>query len=166
MKRFGMPKRIAACLLAMLLTVTTFIGCGTDSTQTGSTDNGNTDKAPASGEAAQDETSETAMGRYVEKETDLGDNSLTDWNSRVFPMADGSFLLSDNSGFVLRSQDNGASWVKEDLPWLKQMKEDDKYILTMAFGPDQTAAVIWTEPEENSGEDGNGDCRIFPRPGL
>ena len=156
MKRFGMPKRIAACLLAMLLTVTTFIGCGTDSTQTGSTDNGNTDKAPASGEAAQDETSETAMGRYVEKETDLGDNSLTDWNSRVFPMADGSFLLSDNSGFVLRSQDNGASWVKEDLPWLKQMKEDDKYILTMAFGPDQTAAVIWTEPEENSGEDGNG----------
>lgn len=96
------------------------------------------------------------MGRYVEKDVDLGGNALTDWNSRLFKQADGSFRLVDNSGFVLRSTDGGASWTREDLPWLAKMKEEDKYIRTMAFGLDGTAAVVWTEPEEGSGEDGNG----------
>lgn len=96
------------------------------------------------------------MGRYVEKDVDLGGNALTDWNSRLFKQADGSFLLADNSGFVLRSTDGGASWTRENLPWLVKMKEEDKYIRTMAFGLDGTAAVVWTEPEEGSGEDGNG----------
>lgn len=156
MRRFNITKKIAACLMAMSLAAGTFTGCGGDSVKTDSTDSSGADSAPVGEETAQDETPEAGMGRYVEKEADLDGNNLTDWNSRVFPMADGSLLLSDNSGFVLRSRDNGASWAKEDLAWLKQMKEDDKYILTMAFGPDQTAAVVWTEPEENSGEEGNG----------
>lgn len=156
MRRIKKSRGIAACLMAMVLISGSLTGCGGNDVKVDNTDSSGTGSPPVSEEAAQGEAQGTAMGRYVEKEADLGENSLTDWNSRVFPMADGSFLLSDNSGFVLRSRDNGASWVKEDLPWLKQMKEDNKYILTMAFGPDQTAAVIWTEPEEGSGGEGNG----------
>lgn len=145
-------KRLAACLMVLILTATLFTGCGKDGT--GVTDPGT--QKPDGQSVIEEEREGVAMGRFVEKEMDLGDNSLTDWNSRLFRQSDGSFLLADNSGFVLRSRDNGASWVKEDLAWLTRMKEENKYILTMAFGPDQTAAVIWTEPEEGSGDEGNG----------
>lgn len=154
--RFSNAKRIAACLTALILFAGVFTGCGDNSAKTDNTNSDGADSTPTVEEAAQGSEQGTAMGRYVEKEADLGESNLTDWNSRIFPMADGSLLLSDNSGFVLRSRDNGASWVKEDLAWLKQMKADNKYILTMAFGPDQTAAVVWTEPEESSDEEGNG----------
>ena len=151
MKR-KITRKLTACLMVLVLTATLFTGCGTSGTETT-----NPDTPGADSETVTKENPDgIAMGRFVEQEVELGDNGLTDWNSRVFQQADGSLLLSDNSGFVLRSRDNGASWVKEDLDWLKQMKEEDKYILTMAFGPDQTAAVIWTEPEEGSVDDGNG----------
>lgn len=151
MRRKAM-KKPASCLMVLVLATTIFTGCGKNSTEVTGPDN----PKPDSETVTEEENEGIAMGRFVEKEVDLGDNSLTDWNSRLFRQADGSFLLSDNSGFVLRSRDNGASWVKEDLAWLTRMKEENKYILTMAFGPDQTAAVIWTEPEEGSGDDGNG----------
>ncbi len=140
-------RRIAAWLTAIVLMSGMLVGCGKSGL--GADADGNA--ADGSG-AAQGE----AMGRYVEKDVDLGGNALTDWNSRLFKQADGSFRLVDNSGFVLRSTDGGASWTREDLPWLAKMKEEDKYIRTMAFGLDGTAAVVWTEPEEGSGEDGNG----------
>lgn len=145
-------KRLAACLMVLILTATLFTGCGKG--DTGVTDPGT--QKPDDQSVIEEEREGVAMGRFVEKEMNLGDNSLTDWNSRLFRQSDGSFLLADNSGFVLRSRDNGANWVKEDLAWLTRMKEENKYILTMAFGPDQTAAVIWTEPEEGSGDEGNG----------
>lgn len=145
-------KKLAACLMVLILTATLFTGCGKGGT--GVTDPGT--QKPDDQSVIEEEREGVAMGRFVEKEMNLGDNSLTDWNSRLFRQSDGSFLLADNSGFVLRSRDNGASWVKEDLAWLTRMKEENKYILTMAFGPDQTAAVIWTEPEEGSGDEGNG----------
>ncbi len=145
-------KGIAAWLLAVVLITGTLTGCG----EAGGADETETENASGSSRENQEEQQETAMGRYVEAQVELNGNGLTDWNSRVFKMTDGSLLLSDNSGFVLRSRDDGASWTKEDIPWLAQMKADNKYILTMAFGPDQTAAVIWTEPEEGSGESGDG----------
>lgn len=148
-------KRIAAWLLTLVLTLGMLAGCGGRDDAGVGTEGGGTDSA-AGDETAQGEAQGTAMGRYVEKETDLGGNTLTDWNGRVFQMADGSLLLSDNSGFVLRSRDNGASWSREELPWLTKMKEDNKYIYTMAFGSDQTAAVIWTEPEEGTEDSGDG----------
>ncbi len=138
MKRFGMPKRIAACLLAMLLTVTTFIGCGTDSTQTGSTDNGNTDKAPASGEAAQDETSETAMGRYVEKQADLsmeGHSCMVRDGKSINMFAYGPMFYS--------SEDNGDTWSSTELEWYTKFQED-KYVMQAALANDGTYAVQYS----------------------
>lgn len=157
MRGMKLGKRIAACLLAFAMTAGMLAGCGGGGgTETDGSDGSGTDAASGKEEQAQDGGQENGMGRYVEKTADLGGSSLTDWNGRVFSMADGSLLLSDNSGFVLRSLDNGASWSKEDLPWLTKMKEENKYIYTMAFGADQTAAVIWTESEEGSGDSGDG----------
>ena len=96
------------------------------------------------------------MGRYVEKDVELNGSVLTDWNSRLFKQEDGSLLLADNSGFILRSTDNGASFTKADVQWLDKMKAENKYILTMAIGLDGTAAVVWTEPEEGTEDSGNG----------
>lgn len=156
MRGMRIGTRITACLLAFVLAAGMLAGCGgKEGAETGGSGDGMTDST-SGGEARAGEEQGIAMGRYVEKEVDLGGNSLTDWNGRIFRMADGSLLLSDNSGFVLRSRDNGASWSKEDLPWLTKMKEENKYIYTMAFGSDQTAAVIWTEPEEGTEDSGDG----------
>lgn len=155
MRRLEISKRIMACLTAISLTAVAVTGCG-GSTQDSTETDIAAGRVTVTKEGETGDEAGTAMGRYVEKDAQLHENNLTDWNSRVFPMEDGSLLLSDNSGFVLRSRDNGVSWTREDLPWLTQMKEDNKYIYTMAFGPDQTAAVIWTEPEEGSTEGGNG----------
>lgn len=138
----------AACLLAAVLAAGTLAGCG-------GIEGGGTSGVTGVEKETEEEQNK-AMGRYVERDVDLGGNGLTDWNSRLFHQEDGSLLLADNSGFVLRSMDNGASWTKEDLAWLARMKEEDKYIYTMAIGPDGTAAVVWTEPEEGSGGEGNG----------
>lgn len=145
-------KRIAACLMAVALTAGMLAGCGGGGSSDGGGANGTTDRE----EGAQGEEQGTGMGRYVEKDVELNGSALTDWNSRLFKQEDGSLLLADNSGFVLRSTDNGASWTKADVPWLAKMKEENKYILTMAIGLDGTAAVVWTEPEEGSEDSGNG----------
>lgn len=145
-------KRIAACLMAVALTAGMLAGCGGGGSLDGGGANGTTDRE----EGAQGEEQGTGMGRYVEKDVELNGSALTDWNSRLFKQEDGSLLLADNSGFVLRSTDNGASWTKADVPWLAKMKEENKYILTMAIGLDGTAAVVWTEPEEGSEDSGNG----------
>ena len=142
--------RAAAYLLAAVLAVSTFAGCG------GIESGGEAEGTADSGNEKEAGEQNNAMGRYVEKDVELGGSSLTDWNSRLFRQEDGSFLLADNSGFVLRSTDNGASWVREDMAWLARMKEENKYILTMAIGPDGTAAVVWTEPEEGTEDSGNG----------
>lgn len=143
-------KRLAACLLAVALTAGMLVGCGSKgSTEAGVGESKDGTDVGTDGQG-------TAMGRYVEKDVELNGSALTDWNSRLFKQADGSYLLADNSGFVLRSTDNGASWTKADLPWLAKMKTENKYILSMAIGPDGTAAVIWTEPEEGTEDSGSG----------
>ncbi len=147
-------KRIAAWLLAFALTAGALAGCGGTAGEGGAADS--TADSTADGGGQQGENHGTAMGRYVEKGVELNGSALTDWNSRLFKQEDGSFLLADNSGFILRSTDNGASWTKADVPWLEKMKTENKYILTMAIGLDGTAAVVWTEPEEGTEDSGNG----------
>lgn len=93
-------KRLAACLMVLILTATLFTGCGKD--DTGVTDPGT--QKPDDQSVIEEEREGVAMGRFVEKEMNLGDNSLTDWNSRLFRQSDGSFLLADNSGFVMETR--------------------------------------------------------------
>lgn len=152
MRRIKTGKRIAAYLMAIVLTAAALTGCGGQSAGVTDTDGGKLGSETAADEAEQ----ETAMGRFVEKNAELNGNDLTDWNSRVVELEDGSLFLTDNSGFALQSWDNGASWIKATPGWLAKMKEDGKYIRDMAVGPDGTAAVIWTVPMDQEGEEGNG----------
>ncbi|MDE7176185.1 MAG: extracellular solute-binding protein [Lachnospiraceae bacterium] len=150
MRGSGKGKRIAAMLLAAVLLFGTLAGCS----GTGS-DSGTAGGVAGSAGSTQEEEQGTAMGRYVEKAAGLNGNSLSDWNSRVTELADGSLFLTDNSGFALQSWDNGGSWIKATPAWLTKMKEDGKYIRDLAVGPDGTAAVVWTVPLEQE-EEGNG----------
>ncbi|MDE7247627.1 MAG: extracellular solute-binding protein, partial [Lachnospiraceae bacterium] len=145
-------RKITAWLLAAVLVLGMLTGCG------GSAGTDETGQEGASGSNREMQGAEqgTAMGRYLEKDTELNGNDLTDWNSRVARMEDGSLFLTDNSGFALRSRDNGASWTEETPSWLTRMKEDNKYIRDMAVGPDGTAAVIWTVPIDQGSDEGNG----------
>ncbi|MDE7429502.1 MAG: extracellular solute-binding protein [Lachnospiraceae bacterium] len=144
-------RKITVWLLAAALALGTLAGCGG-----ADTDGGAAGGAAGSESTAREEGQGTAEGRYVEKDVELNGNDLTDWNSRVAEMEDGSLFLTDNSGFALRSRDNGASWTEETPSWLAKMKEDNKYIRDMAVGPDGTAAVIWTVPIDQGAEGGNG----------
>lgn len=149
MKRMGRGKRIVAFLIVAVLVAEMLTGCGGD--DIGST---NTDSSGVNSTVSNEgDVKRTAMGRYVEQDVSLNGNSLSDWNSRVFRQEDGSLLLAVNSGFVLRSWDNGGSWIGEQMPWLTQLVWKGNYILSMAIGPDQTAAVIYTMSlEENTSE--------------
>ena len=144
-------RKFTVWLLAAALTLGMLTGCGgTDA------DDGIVSGEAESGGTVRKEEQGTAMGRYVEKDVELNGNDLTDWNSRVTEMEDGSFFITDNSGFALRSRDNGANWTEETPSWLTKMKEDNKYIRDMAVGPDGTAAVIWTSPIDQEGDEGDG----------
>lgn len=163
MRRVSLVKRIAACLVTVALSAGVLAGCGKaggDGADVGTVD---TDHGEASDETADGgEAQGTAMGRFVERNVELGGDSLTDWNSRVFKQEDGSLLIADNSGFVLCSHDNGDTWTREDLPWLTQMSEEGKWIMSMAFGTDKTAAVVWTEPmDQNSADEINMQLSLF-----
>ena len=151
MRRIAGNRKISVWLLVAALVFGTLTGCGG-----ADADGGTAGGAAESGGAVQEEEQGTAMGRYVERDAELNGNDLTDWNSRVAEMEDGSLFLTDNSGFALRSRDNGASWTEETPAWLAKMKEDGKYIRDMAVGPDGTAAVVWTAPIDEEGEEGNG----------
>lgn len=150
MRGTGKDKRIAAWLLAVVLVLGMLVGCGSTDA-----DGGTAGGVLGSNGAAQEETQGTAMGRYVEKESGLNGNGLSDWNSRITELEDGSLFLTDNSGFALQSWDNGGSWIKATPAWLTKMVSEGKYIKDMAVGPDGTAAVIWTVPM-NQEEDETG----------
>ena len=102
MRKIKAAKRIAACLTALVLTAGALAGCGRDNADVVNRED---EKNP--GTVTEEEEQGTAMGRFVESKIALYENSLTDWNSRLFRQEDGSLLLADNSGFVLRSTDKG-----------------------------------------------------------
>lgn len=148
MRKIKAAKRIAACLTALVLTAGALAGCGKDNADVVNRED---EKNP--GTVVEEEEQGTAMGRFVESKIALYENSLTDWNSRLFRQEDGSLLLADNSGFVLRSTDKGESWTREEFPWLTRLSDEGKWIMSMAIGPDRTVAVVWTEPMDDSGSD-------------
>lgn len=149
MRRMGGRKRIVTYLIVVVLMVGMLTGCGGDDIGDMNADSSGVNSTVSN----EGDGQRTAMGRYVEQDVSLNGNSLSDWNSRVFRQEDGSLLLAVNSGFVLRSWDNGGSWIGEQIPWLTQLAWEGNYILSIAIGPDQTAAVIYTMSlEENTSE--------------
>lgn len=83
----------------------------------------------STGQTSQD-SSQTAMGRYLEEERTLPDK--VGMNRFLVPGTDGSLeLLAGSSDASMigtwnlyRSQDGGRSWTQEDTPWLEELGED------------------------------------------
>lgn len=142
-------KKITSLLLAASM-VFTMVGCG------GNGAGGLTDSDNADGSAAENDNKNggesggepTAMGRYVEEQIDLSEQSTA---SRDLCMReDGSLVIMDSSVGMLVSQDQGATWTEETPDWFADMKANDTYISGMYMAPDGTVAVLWGESTEDA----------------
>lgn len=140
-------KRMAALGAALILVCSFLAGCGRDSGvgSIGTDGSGVDGSSAAVGDGNVQEAVPT--GRYVEKRVELNDSSLSDWKSRLFAQEDGSLLLVEDSGLVLRSWDNGGSWIREELPGFSRIVQEGNLVMCTAIGRDQTIAVLWMDPE-------------------
>ncbi|MDE6738888.1 MAG: hypothetical protein K2K07_07330, partial [Lachnospiraceae bacterium] len=98
-----------------------------------------------------------AMGRYVEEETDLSEQT-------TFPMdlcvrEDGSLVILDRNTGMLVSRDQGVTWESEMPEWYMAMREEGTYINSMCMAPDGTVAAITADmgnsapAEESDGQE-------------
>ena len=151
--------RWISVLLLCAILVTALAGCGNstaesvdntgntntssavESTQSGTENNANT-------QGTQDGSEPVAMGRYVETVTDLSEH-LGGWRNRLYRLADGSIIITDSSNPFLISKDNGVTWEEEKSAWRDRLAQENKSILDAAIGADHTAAVIYSDYEED-----------------
>lgn len=146
-------KRTGALILAFVMLITCLTGCakgaasGTEGT--GETENavnnvnsdGNNDGGSGTGEQnPQSGDGNAAMGRYVEKVTDLSER-LAGFN-RIYKLSDGRLIIADSYSRFLISEDNGETWKEDDFEWHTKMIDKESYAGDIAFGADGTAAVI------------------------
>ncbi|MCM1088222.1 MAG: extracellular solute-binding protein [Muribaculaceae bacterium] len=146
-------KKLAAWLCILLILITT--GCGTQNPTetTGNADATGETGTPSqtgNGDANQGASDEpVAMGRYVEKVTDLSDRLNGMVGNGLYKLADGTIILTDGSSTpLLISKDNGETW-EEDTShtWHMKMVEEQTYISDLVIGADNTAAVIYNVEE-------------------
>lgn len=97
-------------------------------------------------------TDGTGMGRYIETITELPDN-LSGSVNRLFKLADGSLILTDTAAPFLISKDNGSSWLTDERAWHTRLLNEGGYIMDIAIGSDNTAAVIYEPDISNTNTD-------------
>ncbi len=88
---------------------------------------------------------ESAMGRYMEEETDLSESLEQVKSMRMFP--DGRLVITDSYQSLLASEDQGVTWTKQGNQWLDE-RGDGIYILDVKMAPDGTLAVIYDDSSE------------------
>ena len=139
------------CLVLAASMVFTMAGCGKGSG--GSDDvSGSAGQNTDASEDGQGQTNggdngPTAMGRYVEEEIDLSEQS-------IYPMdlcvrEDGSLVILDQETGTLVSGDQGVTWESETPDWYRTLREQGRYINSMCMAPDGTVAVISADAGEN-----------------
>lgn len=107
---------------------------------TGQAADGNTQ---ADGEDAADEP--TAMGRYVETESDISEQVGIAHGITV--LADGRLLIPEEKTGQLISADGGKTWEAKPIPGIDSMAAftEENYIFGMAAAPDGTVAVLYVK---------------------
>lgn len=143
-------KRMLAVLLGAVMLAGTVSGCGreADGTTGGSSSSAPGDSSQNSEEDGQSWPADTPLGRYVEETVELPEGfTLTSSNYRLHKLADGRLILTEGNGGILISKDNGKSWKEDQRQWYTRLKEE-KDIMSIAIGSDDTVAVIWTDPLE------------------
>lgn len=151
--RKSMKKRML-CLLMAAVMVVLATGCGGKSTQENPTPQGG-GESPASDEAQEkkqaiDEVTpseNTAMGRYVEEETDLSENLGTPLSMQR--LSDGSIMILDQYHFPMVSKDNGLTWEVKETEWFKERETKSYYVHHAKASPDGTIGILYS----GSGDD-------------
>ncbi|MDE6749754.1 MAG: ABC transporter substrate-binding protein [Lachnospiraceae bacterium] len=154
-------RRMSALLLAMIMLITCLTGCGktNDDSNTGSV---NVDDGTGgvlswdvggSGSDSQQEGGNTARGRYVEEVTDLSDR-LSGYANRIYKLSDGRLVITDKNLQILISDDKGITWKEDNREWHNRMTDEGIYIVDIAIGADNTAAVIYNDDSYDGDEAG------------
>lgn len=142
--------KIISLLLAAVM-VFTLAGCGDNP------DSGQSNGPAGAGTAAEDgeqngNTDESdeqrAMGRYVEKETDLTELASSPF-ANLCRLEDGSLVALGCSGSYLVSKDEGVTWEREMPDWLTEITESNVWITDFDMTPDGTIAIGYYSGEEN-----------------
>ncbi|MDE7281988.1 MAG: ABC transporter substrate-binding protein [Lachnospiraceae bacterium] len=143
-------RRIPALLLATIMLFTCLTGCGkTNADSVNGTDGTLSENGGGSGSDSQG--GNTARGRYVEEVTDLSDR-LCGHGNRIYKLSDGRLVITDNYKPLLISDDNGATWNEDNREWRTRMLDEETYIMDIAIGVDNTAAVIFND-DSSEGEE-------------
>ncbi len=145
MKRLSMKK--ALCLLSVAA-LTLSAGCSNRNAD-GKEEDGQKSSPPKVQEGSL-ENRDTAMGRYVESETDLTEE--LELVSGMRKMPDGRLIISDRTVGVMESKDQGETWERMEIPWLDE-KLGQAYIMDIQMAPDGTLAVIYDSMEETEGSE-------------
>lgn len=94
----------------------------------------------------------TALGRYVEKVTDLSE--LLVEPSKMVSLSDGRLAILDKYKGIFMSEDDGVTWEEKSPEWYREMLDEEAYILDIAMAPDGSTGVVYdtTEADANKKE--------------
>lgn len=149
-KRTG---RWIACLLVCIMML--LQGCGSrENRPAGEQGSGSgAGGAQASTEEGRNGGGERSMGRYLEKEMTLPEDvTVVSYPTMCLQKLEtGALMLIEKTAGVYVSEDNGESWSSREASWLRELRE--RYISSMAIGPDGSVALIYIL----SGEEGEDD---------
>ena len=141
-------KRVFSILIVFSLIAGMIAGCGGNTDSQGEKDTGRETNASEENEngggqndAAEEDSENTAMGRYVETAIDLSEYCIR--TDMINKRTDGALVIQDYYNPMLISKDNGETWEQEDTEWFSKLMENDTYIMDMAYGPDGTAVVLY-----------------------
>ncbi len=161
-----MKKKLLSLFLAVSLAVT-FTGCGgsggesmpADGNDAASTGDSNTPNAvgdsPTDDKNDTNVNTNTAMGRYVEEETEL---SAAGWSMRgMYQLADGTLLIASAESGIWKSADKGVTWEDETPDWYMDLMEEDVWISDLVVLPDGTAAVILYDSDSDEDADSGNE---------
>lgn len=138
--KYRMKCRVLALILAAALAALT--GCG---------ENGGPGQEREPNDRGQDgsggESSNTAMGRYVEEEIDLSDSLAV--SNGFCRRDDGSIVILDSYRGYFISKDDGRTWEQEMPDWLNEMLSQYFYIGEMDMSPDGTVGILYDAVPED-----------------
>ena len=139
-------KRIVCLLLSAVILMTA--GCG-------NTDQGKNEPSLEETENSESNSSNIAMGRYVEEEIDLSE-SLENVKG-MKKISDGRLKITDSFSGVWESIDNGTSWESASSQWLEE-KLYNAYIMDVQIRDDGTLGIIYDDYEETLSLEGEQEA--------
>ncbi|MBD5496026.1 MAG: carbohydrate ABC transporter substrate-binding protein [Lachnospiraceae bacterium] len=151
-------RRIPALLLATIMLLTCLTGCGKTNVDIELITDG-TLSENGGGSSTDLQDGSAVKGRYVEEVTDLSDR-LCGHGNRLYKLSDGRLVITDTYKPFLISDDNGVTWKEDNREWRTRMLDEETYIMDIAIGADNTAAVIYNDDSSDGEED---EYSINPR---